>query len=34
MEMRKEDQNTEYKKTWREEYLKWIEARRLREKVQ
>lgn len=22
--MRKEDQNTEYKKSWREEYLKWV----------
>lgn len=22
--MRQEDQNTEYKRTWREEYLKWI----------
>ena len=22
--MKKEDQNTEYKKSWREEYLKWI----------
>lgn len=24
MAMRQEDQNTEYKRTWREEYLKWI----------
>ena len=22
--MKKEDQNTEYKQSWREEYLKWI----------